>query len=73
MRLLGPYKQAEEGGVINKGTMGETNVVYHFSSFQALHLQELLDIHPLRTQVQSWLYKALNKVDTNFGCEEQFP
>lgn len=31
MRLLGPYIQAEEGGVINKGTMGETGVVYHFS------------------------------------------
>lgn len=58
MRLLGPYKQAEEGGVINEGTTGETSVVFHFSSFEALPLQELLDIHPLRTQVQPWLYKS---------------
>lgn len=31
IRLLGPCKQAEEGGVTNKGTMGETSLVYHFS------------------------------------------
>lgn len=48
-RLLEPYKRAEEGGVINKGTMEETSVAHPFSSFQALPLQELLDIHPLRT------------------------
>lgn len=53
-----PYKRAEEGGVINKGTMEETSVAHPFSSFQALPLQELLDTHPLRTQVQSWLYKS---------------
>lgn len=57
MRLLGPNKGAEEGGVINKGTMGEPSVVHHFSPFEALPMQKLLDVQPLRTQVQPWLYK----------------